>query len=385
MTTTLQMKFKALGTEVASCVLERNAHVEMALLALLSGEHFLLLGAPGGAKSMFCREITRRIDSARYFEKLLTQFTEPSEVFGPVDLQKLSDEGVYTRKSNGAMTSAHIAFVDEVFKANSAILNSFLTLINERLYHEVGSEPVKVPLLMLLGASNETPEDKSLRAFYDRFLIKMLAPYCVEESSFEQLVTRTFGESTITASVTIDEVKQAQAEVKQVKMSKAAVQSLKDLKLALDTEGMQVSDRKWVQLAKLLRAIAWLDDRQLVNSDDLEILVHVLWTDVKEIRAIERIVYKIANPLNLRAIKFEDKAREVYEKRPQDNAADFMNRLENVVQQITDIANALKDEIARSKTKRVQRANEAYEQIAKWHNELAQIALKRTARMTLAK
>lgn len=384
--TTLQQKIKDMAKEIEGCVLERAAHTEMAMLALLAGEHLLFIGPPGGAKSMLCREICRRIETARYFEKLLTQFTEPNEVFGPVDLQKLADEGVYTRKSNGAITDSHIAFVDEVFKANSAILNSFLTLINERLYHEVGSAPVRVPLLSLFGASNETPEDASLRAFYDRFLVKMMAGYCVEESSFEQLVTRSFGESAVTASVTLDELRQAQDEIKQqVKMSKAAVQSLKDLKLALNAEGMQVSDRKWVQLAKLLRAVAWLDGRQLVNSDDLEVLVHVLWTDVKEIRAIERIVYKIANPLNLRAIEFEDKAREVYEGRPTEGTANFTDKLENTVQQLTDIAEALKSEVERSKSKRVQRANEALEQIAKWHNEMATIALKRTARMTLSK
>ena len=150
-------------------LLEREAEVSLLLLAALAGEHLLLLGPPGTAKSELGRRLSV-LTGGRYFERLLTRFSVPEELFGPLSLAAL-EQGKYVRETDGYLPTAECAFIDEVFKANSAILNALLTILNERLFDN-GSERLRVPLLCLVGASNEMPESEELDALYDRFLLR---------------------------------------------------------------------------------------------------------------------------------------------------------------------------------------------------------------------
>src|SRR5579859_3856917 len=150
--------------------LGKDEVIRLLCIAVLAGEHAVLIGPPGTAKSALLRTFARMLDAA-YFEYLLTRFTEPNEIFGPVDIAAFR-EGKYQRRTEGMLPEAEIVFLDEVFKSNSAILNSLLTLLNERRYTS-GGEVVRCPLLSAFGASNEVPSDETLTAIYDRFILRI--------------------------------------------------------------------------------------------------------------------------------------------------------------------------------------------------------------------
>ena len=153
-----------------SGLVDRETEVRLLLLAAFCGEHLLLLGPPGTAKSELGRRLSAVCGGASFFERLLTRFSVPEELFGPLSMRGLENDQ-YVRQTDGYLPTATVAFIDEVFKANSAILNSLLTILNERLFDN-GNERIKVPLLCLVGASNELPESEELGALYDRFLLR---------------------------------------------------------------------------------------------------------------------------------------------------------------------------------------------------------------------
>src|SRR3984893_2806286 len=152
--------------------LDKQEVIRLLLISVVAGEHMLLVGPPGTAKSALVRLFAKLID-ARYFEYLLTRFTEPNELFGPVDIRAFR-EGTYTRRTETMLPEAEIVFLDEIFKSNSAILNSLLTILNERKFAN-GSKVQDVPLLSMFGASNEVPNDDNLAAIFDRFLLRVVS------------------------------------------------------------------------------------------------------------------------------------------------------------------------------------------------------------------
>ena len=176
---TARETLRTIRDELAQLFLERADVIDGALTALLSGHHVLLIGPPGSAKSMLADELCRRLDGATYFQWLLTKFTTPEELFGAVSLAAL-ERDEYRRVTTAKLPEAHIAFLDEVFKASSSILNAILTLLNERRFHN-GREVLSVPLIALFGASNELPEDDELQALYDRFLLRFVVGYIDED------------------------------------------------------------------------------------------------------------------------------------------------------------------------------------------------------------
>ena len=160
-------------------LIDKDDIIKISLLGILSGENIVLLGPPGTAKSRIARKLSQIIDNNSYFEYLLTKYTTLEELFGPLSILKLKNDE-FKRNVEGYLPVAKIAFLDEIFKANSSILNSLLTIINEKKYHN-GKEEMDVPLVSLIGASNEFPKLEELKALYDRFLLKMEVTYVDNE------------------------------------------------------------------------------------------------------------------------------------------------------------------------------------------------------------
>jgi MoxR-like ATPase len=187
-TGTTAQRLAAIAAELAGQFYERDAEVRALIAAMLAGQHSLLLGPPGTAKSELARELTGRIDGARYWEILLSKFTDPKRMFGPVDVAALT-RGEYTQVFAGRATQCEIAFIDEIFKCSAGALNETLAFLNERLYHpENGGEPVSCPLISAITASNELPSGEELGALYDRLLVRLEVGYLQDPSHFAALV-----------------------------------------------------------------------------------------------------------------------------------------------------------------------------------------------------
>ena len=180
-------KLRLVEKELKAKYFERDRVIEGALCALLTNSHLLLIGPPGTAKSQIVSELCGRIEGANYFQWLLTKFTTPEELFGAVSLKGLENDE-YRRVVTGKLPEAHIAFLDEVFKASSSILNTLLTIMNERVYYN-GTEELNIPLMSLFGASNELPsEEDELEALYDRFLLRYVVDYIKEDFRFLKML-----------------------------------------------------------------------------------------------------------------------------------------------------------------------------------------------------
>lgn len=260
-------------------LLQRDVAARCLLLATLAGEHLLLLGPPGTAKSELARRLHRRLPGTRYFERLLTRFTVPEELFGPLSLRALEDDR-YERLTDGYLPQAEVAFLDEVFKANSAILNTLLGLLHERQFDN-GAQRQPVPLLCLVGASNELPQDDGLLAFYDRFLLRVpVAP--VDDAHFHALLLAppptpadppaTAGQGALHPA-DLDALRtQAQA----VELSAEVLHRLVRARQRCRDQGTPVSDRRWRQLAELLKVQAASRGASVVSDWDLWVLPFVL-------------------------------------------------------------------------------------------------------------
>lgn len=287
-------RLRAMARALESQFLGKQETVRLMVLSVLAGEHIALIGPPGTAKSALVRTFSKLI-SSNYFEYLLTRFTEPNELFGPVDIPAFR-QGTYRRRTEGMMPESEIVFLDEVFKSNSAILNALLTVLNERKFNN-GGTVVDVPLISVFGASNEVPSDESLGAIFDRFLLRVRSEH-LDAYHFQELVQRGVAleleklgaHAPQEPFVSTREIRAAMPEIaRRMQVSDELMATYKSLVFQIRAEGVSLSDRRVVKLLKLMAASAYFDGRPAADTSDLFILKHV-WNTLEQAEILEGIV-----------------------------------------------------------------------------------------------
>lgn len=265
-------KIKILYSKLQEPFVGREDEARAIVLALLSREHVVLIGEPGTAKSALARRLAELIN-ARFFKYLLTKYTEPSELFGPLDLKSLK-EGIYTRITKGKLPEAEIVFLDEVFNANSAILNALLSIMQERVWYD-GYTEIRVPLWSLVGATNRVPEEPELEAIYDRFLIRQYARPLPENKWSDLLEAGWRIESgsvpPIKPVASISDVAEAHKLIFKVDMSSIKSKLLR-LYAILEERGIHLTDRRKAKTLKAIAANALLEGRMYAEERDLIVL-----------------------------------------------------------------------------------------------------------------
>jgi len=305
--------FQELARQMGAQFLDKQEIIRLMIVSAIAGEHMVIVGPPGTAKSAMIDMFSKLID-ARYFEYLLTRFTEPNELFGPVDIAAFR-EGRYTRRLDNMLPTAEIVFLDEIFKSNSAILNSLLHVINERKFQN-GPEVVQVPLISLYAASNEVPNDDNLAAMFDRFLVRVLSDN-LDSYHFHELMKkgvalelrkmtgRSFlglgadvpGRQTgeLRPVVSARELRQIQQNYdKFMQFPEEFLTKYKGLVFQIRSEGISVSDRRAVKLLKLFAASAVFDGRTRVHDGDFFILRHI-WNNLDQVELLEEIVNPVVD------------------------------------------------------------------------------------------
>lgn len=292
MNDTLFTKLQNFRGALNASTLEREFVIDGLLATLLSKQNAFLLGVPGTGKSDLVRNICRGIKGANYFGYLLTPTTDPSEVFGPVAVTKLlKDE--YTRDITGYLPDAHIGFLDELFRGSSAILNSLLTLLNERTFNN-GKTVVETPIQSIVAATNSWPDEESLQAFADRFLFRPTVDVLKKPVSKRKLDEWALGlvvRPKVGDHLTLKELQQLQQAANDITVSEEFLDRFSNVWEMLASRNITISDRRRVQILKFLKAWALVQGDDELYAEHLHnSLIHIVYQTREDQDTIKEVL-----------------------------------------------------------------------------------------------
>ncbi|ROT12098.1 ATPase [Muribaculaceae bacterium Isolate-105 (HZI)] len=273
-------------------VYEKEHIIAMALLCAVAGENMFLLGPPGTAKSMVASRLKMVFKDGKSFDYLMSRFSTPDEIFGPISISRLKNDDRYERLTSGYLPEADVVFLDEIWKAGPSIQNTLLTVINEHIFHN-GGQIMRTPMKVLIAASNELPaEDEGLEALWDRFLVRMVSNCIESDTSFFKMIKGVKVEMPELPDylyITNELYYQWQQASKSIYIQDSVVAAIKSLRKSLDAlekeDGNQlryyVSDRRWRKAYQLMQTSAYLNERQEIDLTDYLLLIHCFWNDVE--------------------------------------------------------------------------------------------------------
>ena len=392
-------RFKLLLQEMNRGIYEKETEISLSLLAALAGESIILLGPPGVAKSMVARQLKTAFREAQSFEYLMSRFSTPDEIFGPVSIQKLKTSDTYERAVEGYLPTADVVFLDEIWKAGPAIQNTLLTVINEKIFRN-GNREMHLPLKLLVAASNELPaKGEGLEALWDRFVIRIESRPIKLEKNFRAMLLEShadfsgstgvlghadfadnadfsgsMGKSGSTDStdfssptdftdsadfsdlkITAEEYAEWAEKICKIGVKEEVLDAISAIRKSLravnvdeaaERRNIYVSDRRWKNIVRLLRTSAFMQDREEVDICDLLPIYHCLWQEPEERDAIRSIVIRaLFSPFAEKLVEMKNALAEDIKyhrvRRNPDDGRDYEGEIETLSDGLTSLERQL--------------------------------------------
>lgn len=377
-------RFKQLLGEMNRGIYEKETEISLSLLAALAGESIILLGPPGVAKSMVARQLKTAFGDAQSFEYLMSRFSTPDEIFGPVSIQKLKTSDTYERAVEGYLPTADVVFLDEIWKAGPAIQNTLLTVINEKIFRN-GNREMHLPLKLLVAASNELPaKGEGLEALWDRFVIRIESRPIKLEKNFRAMLLDShadfLGPTDFTDStdfsgftgglghadfadnadfsdlkITSEEYAEWTERIDKIGVKIEVLDAISAIRKSLravnvdeaaERRNIYVSDRRWKNIVRLLRTSAFMQDREEVDICDLLPIYHCLWQEPEERDAIRNIVIRaLFSPFADKLVEMKNALAEDIKyhrvRRNPEDGRDYEGEIENLSDGLTSLEKQL--------------------------------------------
>ena len=377
-------RFKQLLGEMNRGIYEKETEISLSLLAALAGESIILLGPPGVAKSMVARQLKTAFRDAQSFEYLMSRFSTPDEIFGPVSIQKLKTSDTYERAVEGYLPTADVVFLDEIWKAGPAIQNTLLTVINEKIFRN-GNREMHLPLKLLVAASNELPaKGEGLEALWDRFVIRIESRPIKLEKNFRAMLLEShadfsgstgvlghadfadnadfsgsMGKSGSTdfsdLKITAEEYAEWAEKICKIGVKEEVLDAISAIRKSLravnvdeaaERRNIYVSDRRWKNIVRLLRTSAFMQDREEVDICDLLPIYHCLWQEPEERDAIRSIVIRaLFSPFAEKLVEMKNALAEDIKyhrvRRNPDDGRDYEGEIETLSDGLTSLERQL--------------------------------------------
>lgn len=366
-------RFQRLLRDMNRGIYEKETEISLSLLAALAGESVILLGPPGVAKSMVARQLKTAFRDAHSFEYLMSRFSTPDEIFGPVSIQKLKSSDTYERAVEGYLPTADVVFLDEIWKAGPAIQNTLLTVINEKIFRN-GNREMRLPLKLLVAASNELPaKGEGLEALWDRFVIRIESRPIRQEKNFRSMLLEVENLSEVKSEeqssaaegevnsnvITVEEYAEWSENINKIGVKEDVLDVISVVRKSLRTvnvdeaaerRNIYVSDRRWKNIMRLLRTSAFMQDRAEVAVCDLLPIYHCLWQEPEERDAIRALVIKaLFAPHADKLVEMKNALAEDIKyhriRRSPDEGRDYEGEIEHLSDALTSLERQLGDNL----------------------------------------